>query len=183
MIRTFIALPIPENITESLRDAIFRLRRKNSGVKWVRPESVHITLKFLGNIKEELVSPVSEELDKVAVMLPELDLKLSGLGVFPGMRRPRVIWVGLGGDITPLGELADAIDKACAKIGIEPEKRPFNAHLTLGRLKVPSMVDLDINLLEERYRAKEVVFYKSELLPGGARYTILHSSGLRHKGV
>ena len=183
MIRTFIALPIPENLKEALRDAISRLRRTNSGVKWVRPESVHITLKFLGNIKEELVEPVSQELDNIALIYPELELKLSGLGVFPNMRRPRVIWVGLGGDIALLGELADAIDKACAKIGIQPEKRPFNAHITLGRLKVPSMIDLDIDLMEESYRAKEIVFYKSELLPTGARYTILNSSGLGHKGV
>jgi 2'-5' RNA ligase len=182
MIRTFIALPIPENLKEALRDAISRLRRTNSKVKWVRPESVHITLKFLGNIKEELVEPVSAELDNVALIYPELDLGLSGLGVFPGMRRPRVIWVGLGGDITPLGEMADAIDKVCAKFGIQREKRPFNAHVTLGRLKVPSMVDLDINLMEESFRAQEVVFYKSELLPSGARYTILHSSSLGHKG-
>ena len=182
MIRTFIALPIPENLKEAIQAAISRLSRTNSGVKWVRPESVHITLKFLGSIKEELVEPVSQELDKVALSCPELDLKLSGLGVFPNMRRPRVVWVGLAGDITLLRELADAIDKVGAKFGIQPEKRPFNAHITLGRLKVPSMVDLDISLVEESYRAKDVVFYKSELLPTGARYTILHSSSLGHKG-
>lgn len=182
MIRTFIALPIPETITDALRNAISLLRRMNSGVKWVRPESVHITLKFFGNIKEELVEPISEDLDSIASSVPQLDLGLSGLGVFPNMRRPRVIWVGLSGDITPLGKLAEEIDRGCAKFGIQPEKRPFNAHVTLGRLKVPSMVDLDIDLMEENYRAKEVVFYKSELLPTGARYTILHSSSLGHKG-
>jgi 2'-5' RNA ligase len=182
MIRTFIALPIPENITGALRNAISLLRRTNSGVKWVQPESVHITLKFLGNITEELVEPLSEELDSITCTCPELDLKLSGLGVFPNMRRPRVIWVSLSGDIIPLSKLAEEIDRGCAKFGIQPEKRPFNAHITLGRLKVPSMVDLDIDLKEESYRAKEVVFYKSELLPTGARYTILHSSSLGHKG-
>lgn len=182
MIRTFIALPIPDNLTESLRSAISQLRSINSGVKWVRPESIHLTLKFLGNIEEELVGPVSQQLDSVAGSYPEFELGLSGLGVFPGQRRPRVIWAGLGGDTMPLSELASDVDRMCAGFGIKAEKRPFNAHLTLGRLKVPSMVDLDINLIEEWFRAREVIFYKSELLPTGARYTILHSSSLGHKG-
>ena len=182
MIRTFIALPIPDNLKESLRSAISQLKRINSGLRWVRPESIHLTVKFLGNIEQDLVEPISQQLDSVAGSCPELELGLSGVGVFPGQRRPRVIWAGLGGDIMPLSQLASAIDRMCAGFGIKVEKRPFNAHLTLGRLKVPSMVDLDINLIEEWYRAEEVIFYKSELLPTGARYTILHSSRLGHKG-
>ena len=182
MIRTFIALPIPENLRESLRSAISRLRSINSGVRWVRPDSIHLTLKFLGDIEEAVVKPLSQELDSVAGSCPELELGLSCLGVFPGKQRPRVIWAGLGGDTAQLSSLASSIDRMCAGFGIKAEKRPFNAHLTLGRLKVPSMVDLDISLIEEWYRAEEVIFYKSELLPTGARHSILHRSSLGHKG-
>lgn len=182
MIRTFIALPIPDNLRETLRTAISALREKNDGVKWVRPESVHITLKFLGNINEDLVGPLARELDTAASFCPELSLYFSGFGVFPNPRRPRVIWVGLKGDIAQLGELASSIDKGCAKLGLNPEKRPFNAHITLGRLKVPSMIDLDINLIEEGFSATQVLFYRSELLPQGARYTVLHRSSFGHKG-
>lgn len=182
MIRTFIALPIPDNLRKTLRTAISDLREKNAGVKWVRPESVHITLKFLGNINEDLIDPLARELDTAASFCPELNLSFSGFGVFPNSRRPRVIWVGLKGDTAQLGELASSIDRGCAKFGIKPEKRPFNAHITLGRLKAPSMIDLDINLIEEDFNATQVLFYKSELLPQGARYTVLHRSSFGHKG-
>lgn len=182
MIRTFIALPIPDNLKDSLRSAISGLRGKNSGVRWVRPESIHITLKFLGDIDENLTGSLSAELDRVALTCPGLRLGVSELGCFPNRRRARVIWAGLMGDTDPLSCLAVSIDRMCSEFGIKQEKRPFNAHLTLGRLKVPSMVDLDIPVMEEWYEAGEVVFYRSELLPTGARYTALHRSSLGHKG-
>ncbi|HHO75587.1 MAG TPA: RNA 2',3'-cyclic phosphodiesterase [Deltaproteobacteria bacterium] len=182
MIRTFIALPIPDDIKKALGDAICSLRSTNSSVRWVRPDNIHLTLKFLGGINEDLVDPISMELDKVAAHYGELNLTLSGLGVFPGIHRPRVVWAGLEGDTGPLVKMASSVDAMCVKFGINPDKRPCSPHITLGRLKTPSMVDLGIHLGSKNYRAKEVVFYRSELLPQGARYTILHTSNLGHKG-
>ncbi|MBN2297831.1 MAG: RNA 2',3'-cyclic phosphodiesterase [Deltaproteobacteria bacterium] len=182
MIRTFIALPISDDLKNVLGEAITALRNRNSSVKWVRAENIHLTIKFLGDIAEDLVKPISIELDRTVEQYKEVDLRVSGLGVFPGMRRPRVVWAGLEGDTQDLVNMALSVDEMCAGFGIRRDKRPFSPHITLGRLKIPSMVDLDIHLKEKGYRAKEVVFYRSELLPQGARYTILHTSNLGHKG-
>ena len=182
MIRTFVALPIPDNLKEHLGKAIATLGNKNAGVKWVRAENIHITLKFLGNISEDMITPLSQELDRAVEGFPPLHLGFSACGVFPNLKRPRVIWIGMKGDTALLSEIASSVDAACTGFGIPPEKRPFKAHITLGRLKVPSMVDLETKFIEEEFNATRVILYKSELLPQGARYTALHTSCLGQKG-
>jgi RNA 2',3'-cyclic 3'-phosphodiesterase len=176
MIRTFIALHIPDDIKDTLQKGITRLKEKNRSVKWVRPEGMHITLKFLGDIPEDLVGPLSEELDRAALPHPMLTLELSSFGAFPNVKRPRVVWAGLKGDVEGLAGLAVSVDKACARCGISEERRPFSAHITLGRLKAPTMVDLDTGSLAGVFTAREVLLYRSELLPEGAWYTVLHRS-------
>jgi len=182
MIRTFIALPIPDDVREALSAAITALKSRNPSVKWVKPDNIHLTIKFLGDIAEDLIKPISMELDRTLERFQELDLGVTGLGVFPGMRRPRVVWAGLEGETRELVEMARSVDAMCERFGIRRDRRPFSPHITLGRLKIPSMVDLGIHLTEKGYRAKEVIFFRSELLPQGARYTILHTSNLGHKG-
>lgn len=182
MIRTFIALPIPDDVREALSAAITELKSRNPSIKWVNPDKIHLTIKFLGDIAEDLIKPISMELDRTLERFQELDLGVTGLGVFPGMRRPRVVWAGLEGETRELVEMARSVDAMCERFGIRRDRRPFSPHITLGRLKIPSMVDLGIHLTEKGYRAKEVIFFRSELLPQGARYTILHTSNLGHKG-
>ena len=182
MIRTFIALPIPDNIKDSLQSAILQLKGKNHGVRWVKPEGLHITLKFLGDIHEDLLGPLSVELDRAAQDHQALKLSLSSCGAFPNVKRPRVVWVGLTGDMEELSGLAASIEKACARCGILEEKRAFSGHITLGRLKAPTMVDLAIGSLAGIFNVSEVLLCQSELLPGGARYTVLHRSSLGGKG-
>jgi 2'-5' RNA ligase len=182
MIRTFIALPIPDDIKDSLQSAILQLKGKNHGVRWVKSGGLHITLKFLGDIPEDLVNPLSIELDRAARGHPRLKLMLSDCGAFPNVKRPRVIWAGLSGDVGELTGLAASIEKACALCGIPEEKRPFSSHITLGRLKTPTVVDLGIGSLAGMFSANEVLLYQSELLPSGARYTVLHRSSLGDKG-
>ncbi len=178
MIRTFIALPIPDAVKATLETAVTSLKAKNRGVRWVKPEGLHITLKFLGDIPEDTVAPLSADLDGAAGESRPLSLSLSGFGAFPGVRRPRVVWVGLGGDIAELVTLSRAIDRVCGKYGIAQEGRPFSGHITLGRLKTPSMVDLDIGQVTGMFMASEVLLYRSVLSPGGAQYTVLHRSSL-----
>ena len=182
MIRTFIAIPIPENIKASVDSAIIRLKAKNRGVRWVKPEGLHITLKFLGDISEETVAPLSAELDKAASLCPPLNLSLAGFGAFPNVKRPRVVWVGLAGDMQEISQLTANIDKLCTAYGIAEEKRPFSGHITLGRLKAPTMVDLSIDSVTGIFNAPEVLLYRSVLLPSGAQYTVLHRSSLGVKG-
>ena len=179
---TFIALTIPEEVKAALISAMGELRTKNHAVRWAKPEGLHITLKFLGDIEEKTVAPLGADLDRIAARCPELNLSLAGFGAFPAVKRPRVIWAGLAGDVQELTGLSAGIDEACLGYGIGKEKRPFSGHITLGRLKVPTMVDLAINPVKGSFTASQVLLYQSVLLPGGAQYTVLHRSSLGCKG-
>lgn len=178
MIRTFIAIAIPDDVKASIGSAVAELRERNHGVRWVKPEGLHITLKFLGDIPEETVAPLSTDLDVVAGASRPLSLSLAGFGAFPGVKRPRVVWIGLDGDMAELVTLTRSIDRTCAKYGIAQERRPFSGHITLGRLKTPTMVDLGIGSITGMFLASEVLLYRSVLSPGGAQYTVLHRSSL-----
>ncbi len=182
MIRTFVAIDLPEEVKAELASVIAGLRQKNDRVRWVKPDSMHLTLKFLGDIPEQSVGPLSAELDTAARDFTPLSLAVEGLGAFPNLRRPRVVWAGLSGEIEGLRQIASRVDKACASFGVKPEKRPFQAHITIGRLKVPTVVDLNKELRKKGFSATEIVLYQSELLPTGARYTVLNRSILGHKG-
>ncbi len=182
MIRTFVAIDLPEGIKDDLSSVIADLGRKNDRVRWVKPAGMHLTLKFLGDIPEQTVGTLSAELDAVAREFPPLGLAVEGLGAFPNLRRPRVVWAGMSGDLELLRKLASRVDRACTSFGVKPEKRPFQAHITIGRLKVPTVVDLNKELRKKDFSATEIVLYQSELLPTGARYTVLNRSILGHKG-
>ncbi|MDT8273613.1 MAG: RNA 2',3'-cyclic phosphodiesterase [Desulfomonilia bacterium] len=182
MIRTFIALTIPGEHKERLASAVSCLKEKNTGVRWVRSAGMHLTLKFLGDIEERLVPELSRDLDDVARAFPPVSLRFSGYGAFPSWKRARVIWIGLSGDNEVLSRLASSVDQVCSRVGVPPERRAFRAHITLGRRKVPSVVDLGIDLIDGEFTSYEVLLYKSELLRTGARYTELHRSRLGHKG-
>lgn len=178
MIRAFIAFELPGEIKTLLGRVASDLRQKAGDVKWVQPEGLHVTLKFLGSIEEGLVPLLSRELDAIAREHPKLQVSLSGLGAFPDLRRPRVIWAGLGGQTRVMGEIARKVDKAGASLGLEPEKKPFRAHITMGRRKVPSVVEVTQEVKESPFTIEHIVLYKSELSPSGARYSILHRSVL-----
>lgn len=183
MIRTFIAFELPEEIKFQLWEIISGMKSKSGGVKWVQPQGLHVTLKFLGDIEEALVSRLSGDLDSIARAYPPIQVTLSRLGAFPDARRPRVLWAGLGGDIRVMTEIAGKVDKICTSIGMEPEKRPFRAHITIGRLKIPTVVDLSQEARESPFTIDNIVLYKSELTPSGARYSVLHRSVLgQNKG-
>jgi RNA 2',3'-cyclic 3'-phosphodiesterase len=182
MIRAFIALPLPDDIKDTLQTAIKELKEKTRGVRWVRREALHITLKFLGDIPEDLLEPLSRELNEATRAFAPLNVSFTEFGVFPNMRKPRVVWAGLSGDVKELSGLASSVEKACARCGIPEEKRPFSAHITLGRLKIPTMLDLGSGSLAGKFTVSEVLLFRSELLPGGPRYTVLHKSSLESKG-
>jgi RNA 2',3'-cyclic 3'-phosphodiesterase len=181
MIRTFIAFELPEEVRSCLAEVVIGLRLKSPGVKWVQPDGLHVTLKFLGSIDEGLVPGLSQGLAAVASAHPVLHASLSRLGAFPDPKRPRVIWAGLDGDTRVMADIAREVDRLCASFGMEPEKRPFRAHITIGRLKIPSVVDLAQEVRVSVFPIEHIVLYKSELTPSGARYSVLHRSVLGHK--
>ena len=135
MIRSFFAIDFPKAFGDELTRLIGLLKKADADVKWVRPGNVHLTLKFLGWVKEEALTGLTESAGPVISGFSACDLKAEGLGVFPSRNRARVVWVGLAGDLANLGGLQKAIEAEAARYDIESEDRPFAPHLTLGRVK------------------------------------------------
>ena len=135
-IRSFIAIPVPSAGIQAMEEAARNLEAEiGNSVRWVRPEGIHLTLKFMGDIPAEMVERVLEALLPVATRFSPIELSISGLGVFPNPRRPRVLWAGVHGDLESLKALQHAVDDAVGKLGLPKEQRAFSPHLTLGRVR------------------------------------------------
>lgn len=160
-IRTFIAIELDEALKQELGRLEGRLQdRVSTGVKWVEPGSIHLTLKFLGSTPSSKIAEIETRLEEVALWFTPFWLRLGRVGGFPNLKRPRVIWVGLEGDIETLHKLQLEVCRAIEDLGFPPEERSFTAHLTLGRVK-------DVLSEEERSRLREAML-TAESLPGGA---------------
>ena len=185
MLRTFIAIPLPEPLLAELG----RLQRELAqavpprSVRWVRPASIHLTLKFLGDTPAEKLPQIKEALAVVARHAPACTFTAGGLGCFPNPRRPRVIWVGVQEPTGRLAALQDAIEEVMAPFGYPPERRGFTPHLTLGRVQRRASKS-DAARIGEVVAATEVgtlarvpadhfALIRSVLKPTGAEYTTL----------
>lgn len=184
-LRAFIAAELPGDLLEALGRTQAELAAAGMRARWVRPESIHLTLKFLGQVPLEAVARVAEALAAAVDGQPALRLTVGGLGVFPGLRRPRVVWVGLGGDTEALVGLQRRIDRGLTAQGFPPEGRPFRAHLTLGRFAetgspgpVADALAAHSGREAGRFDLRELVLFKSDLRPSGAVYTALVRAGL-----
>ena len=135
-VRSFIAIPVPSERIEALEQSVKHLDEEiGRHVRWVRPEGIHLTLKFMGDIPAATAERVLEALLPVTAGFNSFQLSISGLGVFPNSRRPRVLWAGLDGGLKSLSELHMAVDEAVGKLGLPKDQRPFSPHLTLGRVR------------------------------------------------
>ena len=180
MIRSFIAIELPDEIRHALAEVQKHLRRDVAGVRWVEPGSIHLTLKFLGDIPAEQIQPIVAAAMGAVQDEPPVSLGVSGLGAFPNPRRPRVIWVGLEGDVARLGRLQTRLEEALEPLGFPREERAFRPHLTVGRVKDPRRPpDLTRALADatvprcNSFDVREILLYKSDLRPTGAIYTKL----------
>ncbi|MEW6327989.1 MAG: RNA 2',3'-cyclic phosphodiesterase [Thermodesulfobacteriota bacterium] len=180
MIRSFLAVDLPLALRESMISATMGLRTSAADVKWIRPEGIHLTLKFLGNIEEGQIEPIVNAVSGVITDQKPLALKAEGMGAFPDLRRPRVIWIGMTGDIERLMVIQKGIEQALSALGFPAEDRPFTPHLTLGRVrsykrtsdlahKIEGLKDINFN----PFTVTELILYKSTLRPEGAIYTPL----------
>jgi 2'-5' RNA ligase len=133
-------------------------------------------MKFLGDIDEKDIEGMAEKLDELSQQYQPFSMSLDGMGAFPSLKRARVIWAAIDTDISGLRNLAASIDEMSASYGIAKEGRPFTAHVTLARLREPSMINLDVRIEKITFIIDTMHFYKSDLTPQGARYTLLHSS-------
>ena len=194
-IRSFIAIELPEEAKKGLA----RLRRElerneHKFVKWVDPQGIHLTLKFLGNIPSKRVTEITEAMKKVAQGISPFHLEISGLGVFPGLKQARVFWVGVGGELDRLSGLQQNIDSALAALGFAREERPFVPHLTLARIREGASAPekrsfgelVGSATFEDKYpiEVEAVRLMRSQLTPAGAIYTCLSVVGLgRQEGI
>lgn len=181
-IRAFIAFPLPELITTRICDIQERLKSYGLPVRWVKPENVHLTLKFLGEVSLSTITGIAEVIEDTVRDFSPLILFTKGLGVFPGIKKPRILWIGISGDIKPLSEIQANLETNMEIKGFAKENRPFKSHLTLGRVKGDIHPENLIDILRsfsdfssEPFEAKELVLYKSELKPSGALYTKLQT--------
>jgi 2'-5' RNA ligase len=181
MIRAFLALDPPEEILREIGRVQSRLKKMIRGhVRWVRPESIHLTLKFFGDIREESVESISALAEKAAADVGPFELAIGGAGVFPDMKRPRVVWLGMDGETERLTIFQNGLERALREIGFPGEERPFRPHLTLGRIRSPKGLGGLAEALKEaetdvdaRFTASGLCLFKSELTPQGAIYTRL----------
>ena len=133
--RLFIALNIPEEIKEKFALVTKRLKYRTKKISWVKEENFHITLKFLGEVKEERLPAISEAASRCVKEAVPFKVLFSGLGAFPDTNNPRIIWAGVKDGAAELSSIAASIEESFEKLGFAKEKRPFSSHLTLGRVR------------------------------------------------
>ena len=133
--RTFVAVDLPEEVGRTLGEVGQRLREARiEGLRAVRPEGVHLTLKFLGDVPESRLDEMAQTVSATVAGHRPFDISTGGLGAFPNERRPMVLWVGIGGDVEPLLRLQADVDASLGALGFPTETRPYHPHLTLARL-------------------------------------------------
>ena len=188
-IRAFIALQISEEARRALAEVIETLGNTvPRGVRWVNPKSIHLTLKFLGEIEPGRTDQILGSLRQAGEGSFPFNLNLSGLGVFPNHRRPRVLWTGVAGGLDSLTSLQEKVEQAMLERGFALESRPFNAHLTIGRVRdgisagertrIGDAVAAACLKPTEPWPVDSVHLVQSTLTPQGAVYTSLGSAPL-----
>ena len=184
MIRTFIAVNLAAPVIEEIAKVRSALQEAKGEIRWTRVEGLHLTLKFLGDIERNQVEPILAALRETTRARLPLHILAQGLGAFPHLRRPRVLWVGLSGE--GLQEMSEAIETALVPLDFPPEEREFTPHLTLGRVRSLRGWEHVLARVKEYEHTRfgeslvdQVTLYQSELRPDGAVYTALGSAALR----
>lgn len=178
--RLFVALEIPSTVRENLADLLKSLRAVSPQTRWVRPENLHVTLKFIGEVAVARLAAIRAGLAQVRSDRP-VTLNFRGLGFFPSEKHPRVFWAGI--EASPnLQTLAAGIEKAMETLGVPREQRPFSPHLTLARFEPPRLPEQLRAVIQENVerdfgslRANQFHLIESKLKPSGAEYTTVES--------
>jgi len=189
-VRSFIAIELPEEVKAGLTRLQNQLKAaKHSSVKWVNPNSIHLTLKFLGDVPVNKINSITRALETATSEIPPFQLEIKDLGVFPNLNKVRVVWVGMSGDITRLGQLQRRIESNLATLDFAPETRAFTPHLTLARLREQASPDERQNFghligntkfdLVYKFRVDSVSLIRSQLTREGAIYSRLGSAKLK----
>lgn len=184
--RLFVAV----ELSDEQKHGVYRFQQKLKGyldgVRWVRPEGLHLTLKFLGETEAGRVRSIKEAMDKIAGESGAFDLTFGGVGVFPSPARARVIWVGLENGADPAIQLAEKFESALVFEGFKKEKRKYSPHLTIGRLRYPlpedrvkKFLDREAVFRTSTVKVREAVLFESILSRHGAEYKALYRAGFK----
>ena len=188
VIRTFVAVEIPAEVKDRAGKLIAQLRAAGAKVKWVGPEAMHWTLKFLGDVDILETPQICQAVARAVEPLKPFDVGARGAGAFPDVQRPRTVWVGMGQGAEPMIEMHDRIDRELAKLGYRGENRRFRPHLTIGRVRAspPREIQELGRLLAEHADFEsglstvyEVVVFSSELGPDGPTHEPLGHAELK----
>jgi 2'-5' RNA ligase len=182
-IRSFIAIELPQDLKAALGRLQSGLKVERPRVKWVSPDGIHLTLKFLGDVDASRVAQIAQAMTEAVKGIQTFELTVGKLGVFPNPQKVQVVWVGLEGDLTTLDRLYHQLEEKMAASGFPPEKRDFKPHLTLARVADEALPEerkrfgdfvskstADINYT---VKASGLSLMKSVLMPRGALYSRL----------
>ena len=181
-LRAFVAANLDPSLKDALAQVQERLKATRADVGWVRPENLHLTLKFLGQVEETRLNAVTEAVAEAALGYGSFRLAFGGLGAFPTLRAARVVWIGVPEGAEALAALQARVEARLVPLGFPGEERSFTAHLTLGRVRGPgrreqlavALASMPPKPLGEMVLHR-IELMKSDLGPGGARYSVLQS--------
>jgi 2'-5' RNA ligase len=187
VVRAFVAIDLEPQTVQQIAETIVQLRPRMPGIRWLSPVNFHLTLKFLGDVDEAKVEPIAAALERELCLFSCFTINAKGLGVFPDLRRPRILWVGLVGD--ELNALASRVEKTLVPFGFAAERRAFTPHLTVGRWRQfdgsPKELGDEIDKWQGhdfgRSKIDEVILFQSVLKPEGAVYRPLKTVVLTKK--
>jgi 2'-5' RNA ligase len=187
-VRLFLAINFPAALREAMYEAAAPLRAVAPALGWVRPEGLHLTVKFLGDCPEEAIEPLSVAVADAATRHQPVPVVVGGVGAFPNFRRPRVVWMAVEGG-GRLELLQHDIEVGCAKLGYEPEGRPFRPHVTLGRVRERGREGASREMasaaravaFREDSLVTSIDLMASQLSRGGSRYALIASAQLGSK--
>ncbi|MCX5707048.1 MAG: RNA 2',3'-cyclic phosphodiesterase [Candidatus Omnitrophica bacterium] len=185
--RSFIAIGLPKEIQASLKLLQDKLKKSGADLKLVKPENIHLTLKFLGEIDENKLTKISPILETLLQNKTAFQIKLSSLGTFPKINSPRVVWVGMALGEQEVKIIAGELEEKLEKIGIPKEDKPFSSHITIARVKsglnkeklVQAINDLGKDYTQSlEFTAEKITLFKSTLMPTGPIYEVLKEINL-----
>jgi 2'-5' RNA ligase len=180
LLRSFLAIELPGTILQKIEGVQEDLKSSHADVRWVNPENIHLTLKFLGNIEGSRIEPVAKAVEEAILTTSPFPLIIRGMGAFPHLKNPRVIWVGVVDGNAMLVPFQRQLEIQFEKIGFQAEDRPFHPHLTLGRTKSSRGKEELVRRIEKHkdeefgdLQVESVLLFKSDLRPTGPIYTPL----------
>ena len=184
-IRTFVAIELPENIRTDLRRLQHDFTSYRFGIRWVKPRNMHLTLKFLGDVDPVHVEAIGNVLAESVGQTPVFELLPRGLGVFPNIRQPRILWTGIAGQADALRYLHRSVEIALDPLGFTADKRFFTGHLTIGRIKkridpkrLADALRIHQGFASDPFAVERLVLFKSDLKQNGPQYSKLREMRL-----